>query len=198
MIIYQPMSLLNAGISPSVLPGQFIKSDGIRKTWKISQLMAQDYWKKWQHLYLPTLIPRKKWNSPQPNFKIGDLILLKDYTLVKNQWSHARVGLHNIFPNKDGKVRCLDIRKPDGTILSRDICNVCKLESDFEYFLCCSYVTVCCISTCRLARMFLFITCCPSSFKWGGEVGFVMHGINLGSSVSKWAYVVSLQSTVIS
>ena len=73
---------------------------------------------------------QKKWNSPQPNFKEGDLILLKDFTMVKNQWSRGRI--HKVIPNKDGKVRCLEIKRPDGTILSRDIQNVCKLEVDLE------------------------------------------------------------------
>ena len=72
----------------------------------------------------------KKVEFPQPNFKVGDLILLKDINLVKNQWSHGWV--HKVIPNKDSKVRCLEIRKPDGTILSREIRNVCKLESNVE------------------------------------------------------------------
>ena len=96
-----PISILNAGTLASGLPGHFIKFDGICDTWRTTQLMAQDFWKKWQRLHLPTLIPRMIWNSPQPNFKLGDLILLNDYTLVKNNWSHTRV--HKIFPNKDKK-----------------------------------------------------------------------------------------------
>ena len=92
---------------PSVLPGQILKSESIRKSWKTAQLTAQDYWIKWPRIYLPTLVPRKKWNSPQINFK-GDLILLKDFTMVKNQWSRGHV--HRVIPNKDGKVRCLEIK----------------------------------------------------------------------------------------
>ena len=114
-----PMSLLNSAVVPSVLPGQILKSKSIKKSWQTSQLMAQDYWLQWQRIYLPTLVPGKKWNSPQPNFKEGNLILLKDFTMVKNQWSHGRV--YKVIPNKDGNVCCLEIKKPDRTILSRDI-----------------------------------------------------------------------------
>ena len=92
--------------------------------------MAQDFWLRWQRIYLPTLIPRKKWNSPQQNFKEGDLILLKDYNMVKNQWSRGCV--HKVIPNKDGKVRCLEIKKRDGTILLQDVRNVFKLEVDLN------------------------------------------------------------------
>ena len=43
-----PMTLLNSAILPSVLPDQILKSESIRKSWKTEQLMAQDYWCKWQ------------------------------------------------------------------------------------------------------------------------------------------------------
>ena len=50
--------------------------------------------------------------------------------MVKNQWSRGRV--HKIIPNKDGKVRCLEIRKPDGSVLLCDVRNICKLEVDLN------------------------------------------------------------------
>ena len=115
---------------PSVLPDQIVKSENVKKSWRTSQLMAQDYWLKWQRIYLPTLVPRKKWNYSKPNFKEGDLILIKDFSMVKNQWSRGRIC--KIILNKDGKVRCLEIKKPDETILSQDIHNVCKLEMDLK------------------------------------------------------------------
>ena len=39
-----PMSLLNSGPLPSVLPDQTLKTESIRKSWKTSQLMTQYYW----------------------------------------------------------------------------------------------------------------------------------------------------------
>ena len=92
--------------------------------------MAQDFWLQWQRIYLPTLIPRKKWNKPKQNFKEGELILLKDSNFDKNQWSRSRI--HRVLPNKDGNVRCVEILRPDGTILSRDIQSICKLELNVE------------------------------------------------------------------
>ena len=124
------MSLLNSALIPSVLPGQISKSESVRKSWKTSQLVAQDFWLQWQRIYLPTLVPRKKWNKPRPNFKEGELILLKDSSMVKNQWS--RGWIYRVLPNKDGNVRCVEILKPDGTILSRDVQSICKLEVDIE------------------------------------------------------------------
>ena len=89
------MSLLNAGILPSVLPGHFIKSDGIRKTWRTYQLMAHGYWKKTaKFIFTSTYLFLE---SLQPNFKVGDLILWKDYTLVKSQWSRTRVKIFSLI-----------------------------------------------------------------------------------------------------
>ena len=55
-----PMSLLNSAITPSVLPGHIVKSESFKNSWKTSQLMAQEFWGRWQRVYLSTLIPRKK------------------------------------------------------------------------------------------------------------------------------------------
>ena len=76
------------------------------------------------------MVPRKKWNAPQTNFKVGDLILLKEYSIVKNQWFRGRVD--KVLPNQDGKVRCLEIGRPDGVVVLRDVGSVCKLEVDLN------------------------------------------------------------------
>ena len=52
-----PMSLLNSTMTQSVLPGHMVKSESFKKSWKTSQLMAQEFWGRWQRIYLPTLIP---------------------------------------------------------------------------------------------------------------------------------------------
>ena len=96
---------------------------------------------------------QKKWNKPRLNFKEGDLILLKDSSIVKNQWSCGRIS--KIIPNKDGKVHCLEIIRPDGTILSRDIQNVCKLEVDLEWWNVCLCLLVC-----------VFFIVCYDLFVW--------------------------------
>ena len=90
--------------------------------------MTQEFWGRWHRVYLPTLIPHKKWNFPRENFKVGDLVLLKEFNIVKNQWSRGRVN--KVLPNQDGKVRCLEIRRPDGVLLFRDVGSICKLEVD--------------------------------------------------------------------
>ena len=38
--------------------------------------------------------------------------------------------MEKALPNQDGKIRCLEIRRPDGVLLLRDVNSVCKLEVD--------------------------------------------------------------------
>ena len=120
-----PMSILNSGIHPAVPAEQIIKADRIRE-WKASQHMAQDFWKDWLKIYLPMLTPHKKWFVPKKNFAIGNLVLLRESNLVDNQCSKARIT--KVFPNRDGKVRCVELVRPDKAVYLKDIRNLCRLE----------------------------------------------------------------------
>ena len=57
-------------------------------------------------------------------------MLLREYSVVKNQWFRGRIV--NVLPNKDGKVRCLEVKKPDGSVVLRDVGSVCRLEIDMS------------------------------------------------------------------
>ena len=81
-----------------------------------------------EKLFSHFISKKEKWASAQKNFKIGNLVLLKDTNLMKNQWSHARV--RQVFPNKDGFVRYFELLKSDHSVCTRDIRNLCKLELD--------------------------------------------------------------------
>ena len=50
--------------------------------------------------------------------------------MVKNQWSRGRVN--KLLPDQEGKVRCLEVRKPDGVLFLWDVSNICKLEVDLN------------------------------------------------------------------
>ena len=60
------------------------------------------------------LVLRQKWQLDIKNFKVGDLVLLKTTNFGKNQRDPARIS--DIFPGRDGKVRCIELRKPDGSL----------------------------------------------------------------------------------
>ena len=83
--VLTPFSLCSGGLHHSVPPGKFANCAGIRKTWRTChQLMTHEFWRDWSTIYLPTLIPRLKWTVSSPNFKVGDLVLLRESNLVRN------------------------------------------------------------------------------------------------------------------
>ena len=45
--------------------------------------MAHEFWDQWIKFYLPALILCKKWTKVKQNIKIGDLVILKDSSILK-------------------------------------------------------------------------------------------------------------------
>lgn len=85
-------------------PGIFLKEDlYCTKRWKAVQFLADVFWNKWRLQYLPMVQARQKWNQEKPNLKIGDIVLVKDDTAIRNQWPMARID--EVFPGSDGLVR---------------------------------------------------------------------------------------------
>ena len=67
------------------------------------QYLANQFWKRWRLEYLQTLQTRKKWLAPQRNICVGDVVLLKEENLVRNQWQLGRI--QEVFSDSDGLVR---------------------------------------------------------------------------------------------
>ncbi|VDI33950.1 Hypothetical predicted protein [Mytilus galloprovincialis] len=79
-----------------------------RSQWKLVQILANDFWTKWKQQYLQNQQARSKWCEERNNLKQGDIVLLKDIDLVRNQWS---VGvILETFPSEDGRIRKVSVR----------------------------------------------------------------------------------------
>lgn len=89
-------------------PGTFDSKDLHRQQWRQVQHLANTFWNKWRREYLPTLQNRIKWQDVRPNLKEGDLVLLKDSQVKRNDWPMALVT--KTFPDQDGKVRKIEIK----------------------------------------------------------------------------------------
>uniref|UniRef100_K1P1F0 DUF5641 domain-containing protein n=1 Tax=Magallana gigas TaxID=29159 RepID=K1P1F0_MAGGI len=83
--------------------------DMYRSQWKMVQVMANTFWKRWKSEFLSTLQPRQKWLVSTDNLKEGDVVLLHDKESARIDWP---VGVVNrIFPsNSDGLVRKIEVR----------------------------------------------------------------------------------------
>jgi hypothetical protein len=107
--------------------GTFNKDDMFhRRRWRQMQYMADLFWKRWLHEYLPLLQKRQKWNTPKDNLKIGDIVLLVDNTVSRNCWPLGRVVC--VLPNRDGLVRRVRV-KSKSSELERPIDKLILLDS---------------------------------------------------------------------
>ena len=68
------------------------EQDLLRAQWQCVQALASMFWKKWRMDYLASLQGRRKWNNQQRNMKQGDIVLLKDKDLWRNDWPMGSIS----------------------------------------------------------------------------------------------------------
>lgn len=108
-----------AVLSPSMILTQ--KSDAVdnslgnvelkdlyKAQWRRVQFMAELFWQRWRNEYLQQLQVRRKWQSDRPNLKTGDVVLLKDKSVHRNEWPMGRIV--NAIPSDDGNIRKAEVR----------------------------------------------------------------------------------------
>lgn len=122
-----PNHLLLQRPATNLPTGNFSDADLVsRKKWRQSQVLADHYWKRWLHEYLPTLQKRQKWTSPRRNLAVDDLVLVADQKVPRGHWLLGRVT--RVFPGRDGLVRTVEV-KTKGSTLIRPIRKLCLLEA---------------------------------------------------------------------
>ncbi|KAI4889720.1 hypothetical protein NFI96_009932 [Prochilodus magdalenae] len=89
-------------------PGEHNLKDLYSKQWKQVQALADAFWKRWHQEYLVSLQPRRNWHLDKPNLAEGDVVLLKDTQVKRNE---RLVGVVvNAILSKDSKVHKVDIK----------------------------------------------------------------------------------------
>lgn len=76
--------------------------------WKRVQALSDIFWSRWRKEYLQTLQNRRKWQNSRPNLRNGDVVLLKDSTVCRNQWPLGQIV--NCITSADGLVRKVEVR----------------------------------------------------------------------------------------
>lgn len=111
---------------PIVLPPSLLSNEDYpHKRWKQIQYLSHVFWKKWIKQYLPLLQKRNKWLRKNPNFQVGDLVLITDENLSRGKWPLARVTKVNT--GRDGLVRSAHLKSRRG-LLVRPITKLIHLE----------------------------------------------------------------------
>ena len=79
-----------------------------RKRWKHAQVMANHFWERWLHEYLPSLTVRPTWRRESRDIVEGDLVLVMTDNLPRDRWPLVRVT--HVVRGDDGRVRSAEIK----------------------------------------------------------------------------------------
>ena len=100
--------LLRAG--SAIPPGVFEKEDNCNhRRWRQVQYLTNVFWRRWVREYLPSLQQRQRWNKPQRNLAVNDVVLLLDENTPHSIWPLGRV-LEVYHNRKDGLVHSANVQ----------------------------------------------------------------------------------------
>ena len=83
-----------------------------KQRWKRVQLISDEFWRRWRTYYLDTLRSRSKWTKERPNLKQGDVVIVRNKQLPRNDWPLGIIEAAN--PSSDGVVRACEVRMTNG------------------------------------------------------------------------------------
>ena len=101
----------------------------LRFSWKKSRSLSSEFWRKWSRHYLSTLHSRSKWRKTHRDLAIGDVVLLVDEQLRRNDW---RLAMVESVKGSDDHVRSALVRTAGGKRFERDRTKLVLLELDGE------------------------------------------------------------------
>ncbi|XP_075170482.1 uncharacterized protein LOC142242847 [Haematobia irritans] len=97
----------------------------LSKNFRISNMIANEFWKRWVREYLPCLTRRTKWYGSPPPIEIGDVVIIVDSNAKRNEWLKGVVI--DVHRGRDDIVRSAVI-KTKGGLLTRPIVKLAKLD----------------------------------------------------------------------
>ncbi|CAJ1066524.1 uncharacterized protein LOC115541003 [Xyrichtys novacula] len=111
-----PNQLLTMKSTPALPPpGKFNREDVYaRKRWRHVQYLAEQFWSRWRKEYVTNIAIRQRWFNPKRNLQIGDVVMMKDDDLPRNEWRLGKV-LETVV-DRDGLVRRVKICLGDGRL----------------------------------------------------------------------------------
>ena len=121
-----PNMLLTFQRRPTTPPGTFSSDDQYsRRWWRQAQHLANVFWKRWIHEYLPTLQLRQKWTHQRPELRVDDLVLVCEENTSRGDWPLGRVV--ELIKGRDDLARSVRVLVR-GKEKIRPITKLCFLE----------------------------------------------------------------------
>lgn len=113
--VLSPNVLITQKVNADIEPFETLTTKDMYKSqWRHVQVLANHFWKKWSGQYLQSLQSRVKWKQERRNLKAGDVIILLDSSVPRNQWPIGIV--ERVFPSSDGLVRKAEVRVMRGGV----------------------------------------------------------------------------------
>jgi len=97
----------------------------LRLRWHQTQKFADQFWRRWLKEYVPIISRRSKWFNKCAPIKIGDIVVIVDPDLPRNNWPKGIVV--DAMKAKDGQVRSVTV-KTQTSLLQRPVAKVAVLD----------------------------------------------------------------------
>lgn len=115
-------------------PGRIVdcqKEPQFINKWRHRKSLINSFWKRWRNDYLLSLSPTKKWpRMGEDILNPGDVVVLRDDHLGKNEWRLARIRTVHI--GKDKLPRSAEVQLPSGRVVHRHLNKLALLEEDMS------------------------------------------------------------------
>ena len=83
------------------------------RQWQLCQNLVRNVWTQWSREYLNTLNKSYKWNTETRDYRVGDIVCLREEPTAPTRWPLAKVI--KIHPGQDVKDRIVTVRTAKGT-----------------------------------------------------------------------------------
>ncbi|XP_055542840.1 uncharacterized protein LOC129728427 [Wyeomyia smithii] len=126
--------------APALTPNHFLlgSSDGtkplctledsgtmLRRCWRTSQILANQFWRRWVSDYFPVITRRAKWFANVKAIEVGDVVVIVDPKSPRNCWPKGKVI--EVCRGRDGLPRSATVRTASG-IYDRPVVKLAVLD----------------------------------------------------------------------
>ena len=113
----------------NLLPPISAGGDDLRDSWRTARATTAEFDDRFRKEYLLEQQKRSKWLKTQQNFRVGDLVLVIDEQVPRNEWKLARVK--DIVSEGD-HVRRVRVVDPARKVFERHVNSLIRLEVDMD------------------------------------------------------------------
>ena len=112
--------------SSTVVPPISDAGDHLRSTWRNLRTTLDDFWAIWTKQYVTELIERTKWKTATQPLKVGDVCLLKEPIVNRENWKMGRIT--KIISGDKERACSYELKDAYGNFLKRHRTSLINIE----------------------------------------------------------------------